>query len=127
MRRSDSPKTFFRRGPHGRTSRIADLGKCSARLHIVEPEGTHNSVSVKGESITSAEELVMTVVPPFATRADSLSKHPLSFLACWFVVTFLVGCFPAFAEQLSTPDQSTLPSGGSAVLPVPQPQFRGVI
>ena len=40
-------------------------------------------------------------------------------------MTLAVGCHPALAQQ--SPDQSPPPTGGSAVLPVPQPQFSGVI
>jgi arylsulfatase A-like enzyme len=73
----------------------------------------------------------MIVLPPFETRASkrsSLSKNRLSFLkACWLAVILVAGCHPALAQQSSTPDRSTPPAGGSAVLPVPQPQFGGVI
>src|SRR5215471_6567714 len=77
------------------------------------------------------KELVMSAVPAFETPQSnrlSLSKHRLSLLsACWFAVTLAVGCHPALAQQASIPDQGTPPAGGSAVLPVPQPQFRGII
>src|SRR5262249_53341816 len=69
----------------------------------------------------------MSVVTP-ASDGTFLSKHPLSFLsACWFAVTLIAGCHSSLAQQLSFPNQSTPPAEGSAVLPVPQPQFRGVI
>ena len=73
----------------------------------------------------------MSVARPFETPHQaglSLSKHRLSFLSvCWFVATLAAGCHSALAQLSSTPDQSTPPMGGSAVLPVPQPQFREVI
>jgi arylsulfatase A-like enzyme len=47
--------------------------------------------------------------------------------ACWFAATLVAGCYPALAQQSATPVQSTSPAGGSAVLPIPQPQFGGVI
>src|SRR5215467_12942754 len=69
----------------------------------------------------------MSVVTP-ASDGTFLSKHPLSLLsACWFAVTLIAGCHSSLAQQLSSPNQSTPPAEGSAVLPVPQPQFRGVI
>src|SRR5215813_3874787 len=69
----------------------------------------------------------MSVVTP-ASDGPFLSKHPLSFLsACWFAVTLIAGCHSSLAQQSSSPNQSTPPAEGSAVLPVPQPQFRGVI
>jgi arylsulfatase A-like enzyme len=69
----------------------------------------------------------MSVVT-LASGGTFLSKHPLSFLsACWFAVTLVAGCHSALAQQSSSPSQSTPPAEGSAVLPVPQPQFRGVI
>jgi arylsulfatase A-like enzyme len=79
----------------------------------------------------SGKEFVMIVLSPFETPVSnkrSLSKsHRLSlFKACWFVVILVAGSHLALAEQ-STPDRSTPPTGGSAVLPVPQPQFGGVI
>jgi hypothetical protein len=55
----------------------------------------------------------------------SLSKHRLSLLAACCVVTIATG--PVFAQQSSTANQITPPTGGSAVLPVQEPQFRGVI
>jgi hypothetical protein len=62
------------------------------------------------------------------SNKPSFSKHRLSFLsACWFAATIVAGCHPALAQQSPTPDQSPPPTGGSAVLPIPQPQFRGVI
>jgi arylsulfatase A-like enzyme len=70
----------------------------------------------------------MFVLPPLSSSAASLSKHRLSFLkVCWFAVTIVTGCYPALAQQSATPVQSTPPAGGSAVLPIPQPQFGGVI
>src|SRR5690242_20458719 len=71
--------------------------------------------------------LVTPVAPAGATfhrihqpYRRSLSKHLSSFLKTWgLVVTLIAG--PALAEQSSTP------AGGSAVLPIPQPQFEGVI
>jgi hypothetical protein len=71
--------------------------------------------------------LVTPVAPAGATfhrihqpYMRSLSKHLSSFLKTWgLVVTLIAG--PALAEQSSTP------AGGSAVLPIPQPQFEGVI
>lgn len=73
----------------------------------------------------------MGVAPALNTPASnrpSLSKHRLSFLgACWFAVTIVAGCHPALAQQSPTPNQGAPPIGGSAVLPIPQPQFRGVI
>jgi arylsulfatase A-like enzyme len=70
----------------------------------------------------------MTVVfKTLASNRPSRSKNRFSFLtACWFAVILVAGCHPALAEQ-PTPDQNTPPTGGSAVLPVPQPQFGGVI
>ena len=72
----------------------------------------------------------MSVVPLFDTPPSnrlSLSKHHLSLLAacCCFAVTLAAGC--ALAQQSSAADQVASPTGGSAVLPVPQPQFGGVI
>ena len=60
----------------------------------------------------------------FPLKTSSLAL--LTALPC-FGMTLAAGCYPALAQQSSSPDQITLPSGGSAVLPVPQPQFRGVI
>jgi hypothetical protein len=78
----------------------------------------------------SVKERLMNAVPPFSTLQSSkspqskkspLSKHRLSLLAaCCVAATLIAGCHPALA-------QVTLPEGGSAVLPVPQAQFRGVI
>src|ERR1700740_1096413 len=84
------------------------------------------------ERSTSIKEGLMNAVPSFSTlpsrRSSSLSKHLLSLLAAFcFGMTLAAGRYPALAQQSSSPDQITLPSGGSAVLPVPQPQFRGVI
>jgi hypothetical protein len=84
------------------------------------------------ERSTSTKEGLMNAVPSFSTlpskSSSSLSKHLLSLLAAFcFGMTLAAGRYPALAQQSSSPDQITLPSGGSAVLPVPQPQFRGVI
>jgi Sulfatase len=71
----------------------------------------------------------MSAVPLFSSlpSRSPLSKHRLSLLitACCFAVTLATGSCPALAQQ--TANQVTLPAGGSAVLPAPQPQFRGVI
>jgi arylsulfatase len=74
----------------------------------------------------------MNAVSSFPTlplrRSSSLSKHLLSLLtASCLGMTLAGGRYPALAQQSSSPDQITLPSGGAAVLPVPQPQFRGVL
>src|SRR5262249_15625015 len=74
-----------------------------------------------------AMEVIMSVVT-LTSDGPFLSKHPLSLLsACWFAVTLVAGCHSALAQQTSSPKPSTPPAEGSAVLPVPQPQFRGVI
>src|SRR5262245_61050945 len=74
-----------------------------------------------------AMEVIMSVVT-LTSDGSFLSKHPLSLLsACWFAVTLVAGCHSALAQQSSSPNPSTPPAEGSAVLPVPQPQFRGVI
>jgi hypothetical protein len=58
----------------------------------------------------------------------SLSKHRLSFLvASCFVLTLATGWHFALAQETSTSGQNKPPQGGSAVLPIPQPQFGGVI
>src|SRR5262245_65793752 len=70
----------------------------------------------------------MSIATTFETpvsNVPSTSKQRLLLLsAYWLAVTIVAGCDPALAQQSSTPDQSTLPAGGSAVLPLPQPQFR---
>ena len=73
----------------------------------------------------------MGILRHFDTPASikfSLSKHRLSFLvgSC-FVLALATGWHFALAQETTTPGQSTPPQGGSAVLPIPQPQFGGVI
>src|SRR5215475_7993771 len=59
-----------------------------------------------------------------ASNKPLVSKHRFHFLkAFWLAVVLATGWHPAFAQQASTPP----PVGGSAVLPIPQPQFGGVI
>ena len=63
------------------------------------------------------------------SKRSLLAKNRLSLLAacCCFALTVASGCCPAIAQQPSNADQIAPLAGGSAVLPVPQPQFRGVI
>src|SRR5262245_65665857 len=57
----------------------------------------------------------------------SLSNlYAASLSVCLFTIALAVSWPPALAQE-SPPSGITAPSGGSAVLPVPQPQFGGVI
>jgi arylsulfatase A-like enzyme len=72
--------------------------------------------------------IVLSVFDTPESNGRSLLKNRLSlFKVCWLAVILVAGFHPAFAEQSPTPDQSAPPAGGSAVLPVPQPQFGGNI
>jgi hypothetical protein len=65
----------------------------------------------------------MRILSPYAA---AFPRH--GFLkACAFAVAIFAGTHLAHGQQSSPPGQSSRPLGGSAVLPIPQPQFGGVI
>jgi arylsulfatase len=79
----------------------------------------------------SAKETVMRICRRIETPSSikfSLSKYRLSFLvAACFALVLATGWHLALAQETSTSGQPNSPLGGSAVLPIPQPQFGGVI